>query len=86
VDGEEIVQLYFKDKICKILTPVRNLLDFKRVKIKAGESVKVSFEIDPETLGYYDKNCNYCVDSGDFAFYISGDGKNFKEVTLTLKD
>jgi hypothetical protein len=56
------------------------------VKIKAGESVKVSFEIDPETLGYYDKNCNYCVDSGDFAFYISGDGKNFKEVTLTLKD
>ena len=86
VDGEEIVQLYFKDKICKILTPVRNLLDFKRVKIAAGESVKVSFDIDPETLGYYDKNCNYCVDSGDFAFYISGDGKNFKEVTLTLQD
>ena len=86
VDGEEIVQLYFKDKICKILTPVRNLLDFKRVKISAGESIKVNFEIDPETLGYYDKNCNYCVDNGDFALYISGNGKDFKEVTLTLKD
>ena len=86
VDGVEVVQLYYKDKICKILTPVRNLLDFKRVEISAGESKKVAFEIDVEKLGYYDKNCNYCVDSGEFALYVSGDGKNFKEATLMLED
>ena len=86
VDGVEIVQLYYKDKVCKILTPVRNLLDFKRVEIGAGESKTVSFEVDPETLGYYDRNCDYRVDSGEFALYISGDGKNFKEVTFTLVD
>lgn len=84
VDGTEIVQLYYKDKICKILTPVRNLLDFKRVKILAGERKSVVFEIDTERLGYYDRNCNYCVDDGEFILYVSGDGKNFKEVTLIL--
>lgn len=86
VDGVEIVQLYYRDKICKILTPVRSLLDFKRVALSAGESKTVSFEIDPEKLGYYDRNCKYCVDSGEFAFYISGDGRNFQEVTLLLED
>ena len=55
VDGTEIVQLYFKDKVCKILMSVRNLLDFKRVAISANESKNVVFEIDPEKLGYYDR-------------------------------
>ena len=37
-------------------------------------------------LGYYDRTCKYCVDSGEFAFYLSGDGKHFQEITLTIKD
>jgi beta-glucosidase len=82
VDGEEVVQLYFKDKICKILTPIRTLLDFKRVYVPAHESRTVAFEIPTEKLGYYDQDCKYVVDAGEFEFYISGDGKNFERVTL----
>lgn len=84
-DGVETVQLYFRDKICKMLTPVRTLVDFKRVPVKAGESATVTFTVDPEKLGYYNSSCEYCVDAGEFALYISGDGKNFKELTLTLE-
>lgn len=83
-DGEETVQLYFKDKICKILTPVRTLLDFKKAQIPAGKAVAVAFEIDTEKLGYYDRDCKYCVDAGEFALYVSGDGKNFKQMDLTI--
>ena len=86
IDGVEIVQLYYKDKICKILTPVRTLLDFQRVQLAAQESKTVAFAIDTNKLGYYDRNCKYCVDSGEFAFYLSGDGKHFQEITLTIKD
>lgn len=82
VDGEEVVQLYFKDKICKILTPIRTLLDFKRIYVPANESRTVAFEIPTEKLGYYDQDCKYVVDAGEFEFYISGDGKNFERVTL----
>ena len=85
-DGEEIVQLYFKDKVCKILTPIRSLLDFKKVKISAGKTSNVVFTIDTERLGYYDRACNYCVDAGEFSLFISGDGKSFKEVTLRIED
>ena len=83
--GDEIVQLYFKDKVCKMLTPVRSLLDFKKVSLNAGETKKVVFEIDSEKLGYYDRNCQYQVESGAFALYVSGDGKTFKEIQLTIE-
>ncbi|MBQ4268679.1 MAG: fibronectin type III-like domain-contianing protein, partial [Clostridia bacterium] len=85
-DGEETAQLYFRDKVCKMLTPIRALIDFKRVQIPAGKTVAVSFEIDTEKLGYYDRNCNYRVDAGEFALYVSGDGRNFKEITLRVEE
>lgn len=85
-DGLETVQLYFKDKVCKILTPVRTLLDFKKVSISAGETCKVTFTVDTGKLGYYDRDCRYCVDDGDFSLYISGDGKHFKEILLSVKN
>ena len=82
--GDEIVQLYFKDKVCKMLTPVRTLLDFKKVSLKAGETAKVSFVVDTEKLGYYDRNCQYQVEAGEFALYVSGAGKTFKEIVLAI--
>ena len=84
VDGEEIVQLYFKDKVCKILTPVRTLLDFKRVYVPANQSRAVEFEISTEQLGYYNADCNYTVDPGEFEFYVSGDGRHFEKTLLTI--
>ena len=85
VDGLEVVQLYFKDKVCKILTPIRTLLDFKKILISAGQTRKVTFIIDTEKLGYYNRNCEYKVDAGEFVFFVSGDGKNFKEISLNLE-
>ena len=84
MQGDEIVQLYFKDKVCKVLTPIRSLLDFKKVSLNPGETAKVNFVIDTEKLGYYDRNCQYQVEAGEFALYVSGDGKTFKEITLTI--
>ena len=86
LDGKETVQLYFKDKICKILTPIRTLLDFRKVEIASKETKTVTFEIDSEKLGYYNRNCEYKVDVGEFSLFVSGDGKNFKEITLCVVD
>lgn len=82
--GEEIVQLYFRDKVCKILTPVRTLLDFKRVYVPANQSITVEFDISTDELGYYNQSCEYTVDNGEFEFYVSGDGKNFLKIALTV--
>ena len=86
MDGEETVQLYFKDKVCKILTPVRSLLDFKKVAIPAKEEKLVTMVVDTEKLGYFDRNCQYNVDAGEFVLYVSGNGKDFKEITIAIEN
>lgn len=83
-DGWEVVQLYYKDEVCKILTPVRTLLDFQRIFVPAGGEVAVELTVNTNDLGYYDEKCNYCVDPGKFTFHISNNGKDFQTVSYIL--
>ena len=83
-DGIDVVQLYYRDTVCKILRPVRSLIDFKRVAVKAGECVCVDFTVDSMKLGYLDTDCRYNVDPGEIKFFVSGDGSSFKEASINL--
>jgi len=44
-DGEEIVQLYLRDLVSSIVRPVLELKDFRKLKLKAGESKTITFLI-----------------------------------------
>lgn len=85
LDGTETVQLYFRDTVCKLLRPVRALIDFKRVSVKAGEAVRVDFKVDTGVLGYLDESCQYRIDEGEIRLFVSGNGKDFKEATINLR-
>lgn len=84
VDGEEIVQLYFRDEVCKKLTPTHTFLDFKRVFVPAGKTEKVSFEISAESLGYMSDELKNTVDPGEFTLFICDNGKDFKPVKIAV--
>lgn len=36
-DGKEVVQLYVRDKISSVATPIKQLKAFKKVSVKAGK-------------------------------------------------
>ena len=63
-DGVEIVQLYIRDKFSSVTRPVKELKDFARVSLKAGESQVVNFKITPDTLAFYDKKMKKIVEPG----------------------
>ncbi|MEI6140358.1 MAG: fibronectin type III-like domain-contianing protein [Mariniphaga sp.] len=50
MDGEEVMQLYVHDLISELKRPVKELRDFRKVFLKAGESKTLSFEIGPKQL------------------------------------
>ncbi len=79
-DGFEIVQLYIHDIVASVERPVKELKDFKRVFIKAGESKTVEFTITPDKLAFYDKDMHYCVEPGDFEVMIGGSSRNSDEI------
>ncbi len=85
VDGKEVVQLYIRDLVGSITRPVRELKGFELTKIKAGETKTISFTLNKETLGFYNNNGNYIVETGDFKIFVGGSSTKTLEVNFELK-
>ncbi|GAB1345601.1 glycoside hydrolase family 3 N-terminal domain-containing protein [Cloacibacterium normanense] len=69
-DGEEVVQLYIRDLVGKVVRPVKELKGFQKIFLKKGESKTVSFNITPEDLKFYDDELNFDWESGEFDIMI----------------
>ena len=87
-DGVEIAQLYIRDTFSSVTRPVKELKDFARVSLKAGESKEVTFKITPDKLGFYDKKMNWIVEPGEFTVMVgasSADDALLKETFFVSK-
>ena len=69
-DGEKVIQLYFHDLIASTVRPIQSLLDFKKVMIPAGKTVTVEFTITEPQLRFYDLDCSYHSEPGDFDLFV----------------
>ncbi|WP_416444346.1 beta-glucosidase BglX [Leeuwenhoekiella sp. A16] len=85
-DGKEVVQLYIHDLFASITRPVRELKGFELVPLKKGETKTVTFTLDQETLGFYDQNGDFQVESGDFDVFVGGNSDTTLKQTFTLME
>ncbi|AZB33290.1 beta-glucosidase BglX [Chryseobacterium bernardetii] len=69
-DGAEVVQLYIRDMVGSITRPVKELKGFQKIFLKKGESKKVTFDITPESLKFYNGDLKYDWESGEFDIMI----------------
>jgi len=81
VTGEEVVQLYLRDKVASLVRPVQELKDFAKVLLKNGESKIVNFEIDINKLSFYNKNLQWMAEPGEFELMIGASA-----VDIRLRD
>jgi beta-glucosidase len=76
MDGTEIVQLYLRDKFSSVTRPVKELKDFSRVTLKAGETKTVHFTISPDKLTFLDKNLKPVIESGEFIVMVGSSSQD----------
>lgn len=81
-DGEETVQLYIRDMIASVVRPVKELKGFKKVKLKAGESKKITFNITSADLKFYDNELKYDWEAGEFVIMIGSNSRDVKSATV----
>lgn len=86
-DGEEIVQLYIKDKVGSITRPVKELKGFKKIHLKKGETKTVEFIITPENLKFYKAGKGFVNEEGEYELFVSGSSNHefTHEFTFTAK-
>jgi beta-glucosidase len=84
-DSEEIVQLYIRDLVGDVTRPVKELKGFKKVNIKKGETVSVSFALSPGELSYYHQDMSFSVDPGDFVLFIGPNSEETKQIAFSIQ-
>lgn len=70
LDGDEVVFIFINDVVSSRVTPVKSLVEFKRVFIKAGERVRLDFTIPTERLAVYLDDEEAIVEPGEFELII----------------
>lgn len=86
-DGEEVVQLYIRDRVGSITRPVKELKGFQKIFLKTGESRRVSFVIGEDDLKFYNYNLQWVAEPGEFDLFIGTDSEtvNQEKFSLVLK-
>jgi len=78
--GQEVVQMYLRDKVSSVTRPLKELKGFVKVMLNPGETKRLTFEVNPELLSFTDINKNYVVEPGEFEIFI---GTSSRDEDLT---
>lgn len=82
-DGEEVAQLYLTPETASVVQPVKQLKHFKRVAIKKGETVRVTFELLPEDFQIIGSSFQPVIEPGPFHVFV-GPSSEVKALQHTI--
>ncbi|HEY4155989.1 MAG TPA: glycoside hydrolase family 3 N-terminal domain-containing protein, partial [Puia sp.] len=76
--GDEVVQLYVKDKLSSVITYEMDLRGFERISLQPGEKKTVKFTLGPDDLALLDKNMHWTVEPGEFEVMIGSSSEDIR--------
>ncbi|MBR4850993.1 MAG: fibronectin type III-like domain-contianing protein, partial [Tidjanibacter sp.] len=76
VDGVEIVQLYTGRKTASVTQPMKELKDFQRVALAAGESRRVEFEVPVSRLAFHNRDMVLAIEEGNYTLTLGTNSTN----------
>jgi beta-glucosidase len=77
-DGMETVQLYLRDVVSSVSTPVLQLRGFQKVALAAGASATLTFRLTPASLALYDQRMRRVVEPGEFEVMIGASSADIR--------
>jgi beta-glucosidase len=80
--GEETVQLYLSQPVASITRSVEDLRGFQKVRLQPGEARKVTFQISPDDLKFYNSKLKYDWEPGEFIVRIGGNSSQLKSASV----
>lgn len=84
-DGATVVQLYLQDVTASVSRPVKELRNFKKVMLKAGQAQTVELPVTEEDLKFYNASLKWGAEPGKFNVFVGLDSDNVQTQSFTLK-
>ncbi|MHA6129110.1 beta-glucosidase BglX [Pseudomonas fluorescens group sp. PF-1] len=83
-DGETVVQLYIQDVTGSMIRPIKELKNFQKVMLKAGEQKVVHFTITEDDLKFFNAQLKYAAEPGKFNVQIGLDSEDVTQQSFEL--
>lgn len=77
-EGKEVVQLYVRDIVSSVSTPVQQLKGFSKVNLQPGESKVVEIKLPMKELALWNARMEEVVEPGDFELQIGSASDDIK--------
>ncbi|MCU0916235.1 MAG: glycoside hydrolase family 3 C-terminal domain-containing protein, partial [Planctomycetes bacterium] len=74
--GDEVVQMYIRDKVSSVTRPVKELKGFQRITLAPGETKRIALEITPEHLAFYNIDMEYVAEPGAFEIMVGNSSQD----------
>nr|WP_246427176.1 glycoside hydrolase family 3 N-terminal domain-containing protein [Sphingopyxis panaciterrulae] len=82
--GDEVVQIYLRDDVSSVTRPVKELVGFRRVTLKPGETRQVAILIRPDAFALWNADMKRVVEPGSFTIMAGASSAEVKDAKLTV--
>lgn len=76
--GEEVVQLYIRDKYASIVRPVQELAGFVRVPLQPNEKGTVQFRMDLSQIAFLDASMKWKIEAGEIEVMVGASSHDIR--------
>jgi beta-glucosidase len=82
--GDEVVQLYVRDQVASVTTPIKALKGFERVTLAPGEARTVRFVLGPDAFSLWNLDMREVVEPGLFDIMAGPNSRDLKTTVLEI--
>ncbi|HXR74942.1 MAG TPA: glycoside hydrolase family 3 N-terminal domain-containing protein [Bryobacteraceae bacterium] len=79
--GDEVAQLYIRDDVSSVETPIKALKGFLRVHLKAGETRTVTFHVAQNQLAVWNTKRQWAIEPGEYTVMVGGSSVDIAQQT-----
>lgn len=77
-DGDEVVQLYLRDDVSSVVTPIMQLKQFRRVHLKANSQQQIHFTLTEKELQLVNAKMEWVAEPGTFTLMIGASSQDVR--------
>lgn len=77
-EGQEVVQLYLRDEVASVVQPLKQLKQFRKVKLKPGEEQRLTFTLTAADLEIVNREMRRVVEPGEFKVMVGAAANDVK--------
>src|SRR5208282_554106 len=71
--------LYMSDLVASVARPESSLIGFTRLSLAPGDAARVTFDVHPSRLAFYDEAMAFVVEPGFFRFAVGASSSDIRQ-------